>query len=105
MISGSEYGIDLNRSVEVPSCPPQVSEVILGYAPEKESVVICSVKLDQDIEVVDSLSVLAIGKSIAATDIEYVLVILGIRSHLPYRKEKEHYRQTFQNPMHIENFC
>ena len=58
-------------------CSAEVSQVVFGNPAEEEGPVIRCVKLGKFVEVFYGLGVFAVGKSVAAPEIEYVLIVLG----------------------------
>ena len=71
--------VEPDGSIEIRLCATQVAEVVLGNAAEEETPIVRGVQPGEDVEILDGLCILAVGKRLAPPPHEDVLVILGER--------------------------
>ena len=76
VVPGSEDRIQADRRAEIFLRTAQVPEIIFGNAPVEECPIIRRVNAREDIEILDGLGILAVGKSPSSPEEEHILVIL-----------------------------
>ena len=81
------HWVEVQGTVEVRLGAGEVPKIVLGYAAEKIGLVEAAVQADDDVEVVDGLSVLPLHESSLAAEEELVYVVL--RSRAPCRHQQE----------------
>ena len=99
-----EYGIDADRRVEILLRSADVSEVVLGDAAEEEGPVIGSVQTGQDVEILDGLGIFAVGQGIAAAEVEYVPVVLGLRGLQTAEKDEQYDQEALHKFPYVAKF-
>ena len=104
MIARSKYRIDPYRSVKIPLRTAKVSEIVLCDTSEEVVPVICGIKLREDIEILDCLSIFAISQGPATAHIEGILVILGMHICRTCGNKHEEYDEIFNKSVHNVSF-
>ncbi len=92
MIAGGEDRVDAHGGVEILLRTPEISEVVLGYAPEEIVLVVRGVEAGEDVEVLYCLRELAFGERDTTPVHEAVPVILGKsrKRRSPEKKGRSH---------------
>ena len=89
MVSVGKDGIQADRRIEIAVGAPQVTQVVLGDAPEEKRPVVRRIQAGENVELLDRLGILSLRKGLSAPEIKHVPVVLRVRGKSAAQKHDD----------------